>query len=439
MTKYKTYADDLDKWAALQPEKACLITKQIYTYRDIQEKTQAYAQKLRALGPRQTILIVKKEAADQAIAFLGAQRAGWVPILGHPDAPAEVSMQLAQKRHIAWLDDGCFRPSCPAAPTPAADICLGVLSSGSTGLPKLMLRTYASWTDFFPAQNEMFQVQQNTLALGEGSLSFTGNANLWLSLLYAGATFALLSGLHPRSWLRALAHYRVTLLYLVPVKLKLLLAACQEIYPTVRTVLAGSQLLEKNTVQQLRTAFPQSRIILYYGASEVDYVTWLCDDELLTHPGSVGRPCPGVKVSIRQGQIYIDTPYHVAGLTQPCTLGDCGYFDKDDYLIFQGRQGQVINKGGLTISCSHVEQALQALDGVQDAAVVPLVDSKRGQELGACLVLKPGVTLKKIRQELRKLLPPGEIPGKWRAVPALPLGSTGKVDSHKIQALFTAK
>ena len=48
-----------------------------------------------------------------------------------------------------------------------------------------------------------------------------------------------------------------------------------------------------------------------------------------------------------------------------------GYFDRDGYLIFQGRRGQVVNKGGLTVSCSRVEQALMKVPGVRDACVVP--------------------------------------------------------------------
>lgn len=45
----------------------------------------------------------------------------------------------------------------------------------------------------------------------------------------------------------------------------------------------------------------------------------------LQHPMSVGRPVKGVSVDIQDGLIYIDTPYHVAGLSQPCTLGDEGF------------------------------------------------------------------------------------------------------------------
>lgn len=432
------YAGRLACWAQRQPERVFLVSGNTsLTYGEMEVKVESYAEKFRAAGPRQTVLVIKKDSLEQAEAFLGAERAGWVPVLGHPDLSREAAEELCRVRQIGWIDRGEKLESLGIdAPVPGKNICMGVLSSGSSGLPKLMFRTFASWGDFFPEQNKMFQVGRDAVAFGEGSLSFTGNSNLWASVLFAGASMVFGQGLHPRSWLKDIKKYKVTVLYLVPVKLKLLLQTSHEACPLVRTVLAGSQLLEAGTAGKLKQLFPNSRIILYYGASEVDYITWLTYDELLRHPGSVGRPCPGVKVFVRDGLIYIDTPYHVENLPRPCTLKDRGYFDDDGYLIFLGRAGQVINKGGLTISCTRVEQALQAVDGVLDAAVVPIKDTERGEDMGACVVLSPKASLKKIRQDLKKTLLPAEIPGRWKQVDALPLNGVGKVDARQIEEMF---
>ncbi len=433
----KNYAAWLSYWAKRQAEKPCMFFgERGITYGAMEKEVAAYGEKFRELSFRQTVLIVKSSPLAQAIAFLAAERAGWVPVLGHPDLSKEAAVLLGKKRNIGWLDGETLQEITPDGLVPAASICMGVLSSGSTGLPKLLFRTYASWADFFPEQNAMFQVNRDTVAFGEGSLSFTGNANLWASVLFAGATMVFGQGLHPHSWMMDLTRYHVTVLYLVPVKLKLLLQAAKEIMPTVRTILAGSQLLEAGTARALHQYFPKSQIVLYYGASEVDYVTWLTYEELLQHPMSVGRPCPGVGVTIRDGLIIIDTPYHVEGLPQPCTLQDRGYFDEEGYLIFLGRQGQVVNKGGLTISCNRVEQAVQQVPGVLDAAVVPLQDKARGETLGAVVVLEKGMTIQTIRKALRTMLLPGELPGRWAVVPALPLSGAGKVDCSRVQDIL---
>lgn len=398
----------------------------------------AYARQFQGL-PRNTLLIVRQDPVEQLIAFLGAETAGWVPVLGHPDLSPAAADQLCRVRQIGWIDDGTLRKGNPEAPVPAPEVCMGALSSGSTGLPKLMFRTYESWAGFIPAQNQAFQIDRDTLAFVEGSMSFTGNLSVWSSVVYAGGTLLIGTTLHSRLWVETLARYPVTLIYLVPVKLKLLLRCLQQPCRTVRTVMAGSQLLEAEAARQLKSFFPRSQLWLYYGASELDYITWLTYEELLAHPGSVGRPCPGVTVECRDGLIYIDTPYHVEGLSQPCTLGDRGYFDEDGYLIFQGRSGQVVNKGGLTLSCCRVEQALLQTEGIDDACVVPVKDEKRGEDLGAAVVLAKDATLQQIRRALREQLLPTEIPGYWKVIDELPLSAVGKVDQRRVEELFMGR
>lgn len=429
------YAGILEQWSREQPEKACLIEEnQVISYGEMAKRVRGYAESIRSQGlSRQTVLIIRQKPADQLTAFLGAEQAGWVPVLGHPDLSAQGAEKLARVRQIGWIDDGTLRPGCPDAPVPPQELCMGVLSSGSTGLPKLMFRTWGSWGDFFPAQDQKFLVDRETVGFCEGSMSFTGNLNVWAQLLHAGATLVMATTLRSTRWKALLDQYPVTLLYLVPVKLKLLLQVLDRSYPEMKTVLAGSQLLDGETARKLKNHFPHSQILLYYGASELDYITWLTYEELLAHPQSVGKPCLGVKVEIREGLIYIDTPYGVAGLPRPCTLEDMGYFDEDGYLIFQGRRGQVVNKGGLTISCSRVEQVLLQVPGVRDACVVPVEDPQRGGDLGAAVVLEQDMTLGNLRQALHRELLSGEIPGRWIRVEQLPLNGVGKVDGRKIR------
>lgn len=66
-------------------------------------------------------------------------------------------------------------------------------------------------------------MDRDTLGFAEGSMSFTGNLNVWAQLLHAGATLVLATSLRSTRWRALLDRYPVTLLYLVPVKLKLLL------------------------------------------------------------------------------------------------------------------------------------------------------------------------------------------------------------------------
>lgn len=154
----KDYAEWLAYWAKCQPQKPFLIFgEHCLTYGAVEQEVERYEEKFRVQSPRQTVLLVKPSPLVQAIAFLAAERAGWVPVLGHPDLSTETAVLLAKKRRIGWLDSDCLQEIIPDAPVPPAAVCMGVLSSGSTGLPKLLFRTYASWADFSRSRMPCFR------------------------------------------------------------------------------------------------------------------------------------------------------------------------------------------------------------------------------------------------------------------------------------------
>ena len=62
----------------------------------------------------------------------------------------------------------------------------GVLTSGTTGMPKHLWRTEKSWADYFDIQNDIFHINHATRIFVHGSFSFTGNTNMMLAVLWAG-------------------------------------------------------------------------------------------------------------------------------------------------------------------------------------------------------------------------------------------------------------
>ena len=137
------------------------------------------------------------------------------------------------------------------------------------------------------------------------------------------------------------------------------------------------------------------------------------------------------------GLIYIDTPYHVEGLQQPCTLHDTGYFNREGYLIFNGREGDILNKGGFKISCTKIENALCALPEVIQAVVLPYDDAGRGQEAAAFVVCEnENRTKQDLRLRLRDTLMQQEMPKKIILVKRIPLNSRGKTDKKALLALL---
>lgn len=327
-------------------------------------------------------------------------------------------------------------PGFVPAPVPYQNACMGVLSSGSTDVPKVMYRTYESWAGFIPEQNRRFCIGDDAVVFTEGSFSFTGNLSVWASVVYAGCTLAVSEVFNCRQWLEMIEKHRVSVLYLVPAKLKMLTRYLQKEYSSVKMILAGSQLLGAKVAEKLKNHFLESEIILYYGASELDYITWLSYEEMLRFPDSVGKPAPGVTVWVENGLIYIDTPYHVEGLRQPCTLHDTGYFNEEGYLIFNGREHDIINKGGFKISCTKIENALCSLSEVAQAVVLPYEDAGRGQEAAAFVVCEREITRQELRQHVKRLLMQQEMPKKIIFLKEIPMNSRGKTDKKALQTLL---
>lgn len=293
-----------------------------------------------------------------------------------------------------------------------------VKTSGSTDAPKILRRTFESWADFFPTQNKIFRVDESSRLFMHGDLNFTGNLNALLSILYAGGSVVTTDKFAPKTWLELIE--RATNVYLVPTKLTLL--ATGKPLDNVRSVFTGSQVLTESQSRALIEKFPAAEIFLYYGASELSFVTYKkISADNAGDVRNLGKPFDGVKIFTRDGLIYVDTPFAVEGVKTPCTVGDAGRIVDGD-LIFVGRGEDFINRGGVKIYASAVEGKLTALDGVKSAAVVKVGDDLRGENFIAYVV---GNVDKKI---IRQALTPAESPKEIIFVESLPLNSSGKVD-----------
>lgn len=129
------YMDLLLTQAGKLPQKVFLVTEtKRLTYEAVCDAALSYAALLQSLScPKGTLLIVRKDPVAQLTAFLGAQKAGFVPILGHPDLTPLLAETLSKKRGIAilmmgsseWGNRGAWCPKGPlwASSVPAQLTC----------------------------------------------------------------------------------------------------------------------------------------------------------------------------------------------------------------------------------------------------------------------------------------------------------------------------
>lgn len=313
--------------------------------------------------------------------------------------------------------------------------CMGVMTSGSTGKSKLLWRSYHSWADFFPEQNRVFGVDDKTVIFCQGSLAFTGNLNIYMGVLAAGGTLIVTQRFRPRHWLELMAEHGVNAIYLIPSKLLLLPKFMREPNMRVRSIISGSQSMGRVEADKLLEVFPEAEITLYYGASELNYITYIKDSEMTDDRTLIGRPFAGVQVSVVDEEIFIDTPYHVEAISLPFSLKDRGQLDAEGRLHFLGRTDDILSVNGRKVSAVKVSRALMDLPDVEEAAVL-VVHVDDADVLTAFVGAVQEYSKQQLVKLLRASLEDYELPKQFIFLPELPHNESGKVDKAALKMLL---
>ncbi|HLW38457.1 MAG TPA: AMP-binding protein, partial [Candidatus Eremiobacteraceae bacterium] len=117
--------------------------------------------------------------------------------------------------------------------------------------------------------------------------------------------------------------------------------------------------------------------------------------------------------------------------------GDIGYRDPDGFFFITGRLKELIIKGGENIAPREIDEALLAHPAVLEAAAVGVPDAAYGQEILACVVVKPGATCTEedLRAHCIRTLGRYKSPRYLKLVGQLPKGPSGKVQRLKLTEL----
>ncbi|MDG4669242.1 class I adenylate-forming enzyme family protein [Mycobacterium sp. 236(2023)] len=189
-----------------------------------------------------------------------------------------------------------------------------------------------------------------------------------------------------------------------------------------------------------------------YGQTELggEVVGWSAADAREwgeTKLGSVGRPLPGIDVTIADDEVMVRTPTTAARKIDPAFLdrltdhgwfhtGDLGWFDDDGFLWLDGRVSDMINRGGLKVFPGAVEDVLMSADGVREAAVVGVPDERVGEVPWAFVVrTDDSASEDALVAWCRERLTPYRVPARIMFVDRLPRNDVGKVVKRDLAAL----
>ncbi|KXB83912.1 AMP-binding enzyme [Veillonella dispar] len=427
-----TIIERLRQYKELEPHKIALIIDDTkYTYSELYDAILSIdiddtshivnLTEAKESVKNKVLLIQSQSFLEQLVQWLGALYRCYIPMVCHN----EMDIDYVEKLGLVIASEGV---------PPLADF--GVLTSGTTGRPKPLWRKEESWREFFDIQNNIFHINEDTKIFLHGSFSFTGVSNMVIAVLWSGGTVITTTSLRPNRWIQLIEEYHVDHIYALPTKLRLLVRHCKSKLDSINYIIAGSQVLDRQLMVQLERICPNMEFILYYGASELNYITYCTGKEWLDREGTVGRPFPSVKITEADDIIYVTTKYHIEGIPDTYTVNDCGYIDSDGYLMFHGRRGDVINKGGYKISIPEMELYLQSLQGVSEVAVITINDEIRGEDFVAYMVLEDNAELSKIIELIHHERPSVEWPKAVLEIPMLPLTECSKVDKRKLKEWY---
>ncbi|HBU95093.1 MAG TPA: AMP-dependent synthetase, partial [Leclercia adecarboxylata] len=177
-----------------------------------------------------------------------------------------------------------------------------------------------------------------------------------------------------------------------------------------------------------------------YGSSETGVLAWRHRQA----DARLWQPFPGVKISRVDDAFHVTSPLIRA--PEGLLLDDILHIEDNGQFSIVGRRGRVVKIEDKRISLTEIEQRLLALEGICEAAALPVTRDGR-QTIGVLLVLSDAgrqqlcqrgrkAQVLAWRRALQPWLEPVAIPRHWRIVDEIPVNSMNKRVYAQLQELF---
>ena len=120
--------------------------------------------------------------------------------------------------------------------------------------------------------------------------------------------------------------------------------------------------------------------------------------------------------------------------------GDLAVIDEDGFASIVGRAKDMVIRGGENIYPREIEEFLYRHPKILDVQCVGVPDSKYGEELCACIILRPGEhgNAEEIRAFCRESISHYKVPRYVCFVTAFPMTVTGKIQKYVLRDLAAA-
>jgi long-chain acyl-CoA synthetase len=336
-------------------------------------------------------------------------------------------------------------------------------TSGTTGVPKGALLSHANLLHAAHAVADWHGLGSADRVLSSLPLyHINGQCIATVTPFVSGGSIVAPHRFSVSHWWEWVEAHRPTWLNMVPTIIAYLLNAAdagrRHAFPSVRFGRSASAPLPPDQHRAFEQTFAIP-VIEAMGMTECASVVF-CNpqDPARRRYGTPGLPC-GVEAKVIDTQSKADLPdgatgelmlrgrnvmrgyYHAPEKTREALepdgwlhTGDLGYRDADGFYFVTGRIKELIIKGGENIAPREIDEALLRHPAVLEAASVGIPDRDYGQDILACVVLKPGHAPDETALRAFCLAELGryKTPRAFRFVAELPKGPSGKVQRLKL-------
>jgi acyl-CoA synthetase (AMP-forming)/AMP-acid ligase II len=443
--------------AARYPDETAIVDELgTLTFKDVHERTNALAHKLRedGVGVGDGVAIMCRNHRGFIDAYVAVSKLGAnalflntafsgpqitdvakreepkALIFDHEFADLVKDAGKRRKRYIAWHDPEEGKPKDPRiedliaegdpsdlSPPPDRGKAI-ILTSGTTGTPKGASRSQPKSLDPAAALLAMIPLKARERTMVAAPMFHSwGFVHFTLGMALSSA-LVLNRKFDPEATLSLTAQHECTALVVVPVMIQRILDLDDEVLDRydlskLRVVPVSGSALPGPLAEKWMDHFGEN-IYNLYGSTEVAWATIATPKDLREAPGTAGRPPYGTVVKLydddgdpvtgpgETGRIFVGNDLQFEGYTGGggkdvidglLSSGDVGHFDETGRLFVDGRDDDMIVSGGENVFPAEVEDLLSGLDEVAEVAVFGVDDEKFGQRLKAVVVTRDGASL----------------------------------------------
>lgn len=215
--------------------------------------------------------------------------------------------------------------------------------------------------------------------------------------------------------------------------------------------------IEKERLMQL---LPKTKICMHYGLTEASRSSFISFHDEREHLDSAGKASPNCELAIfsetgerlpagEDGEVCVRGGHVCSGYWNASDenyrndffngffrTGDWGSIDENGYLHLKSRTKEMINVGGKKVSPMEVEEALESIPGINEAACIGIPDTVMGEVVKAYIVGSlSSEDDQNILNHLAKSLENYKIPAQIDHVASLPRTDSGKLQRLKLKDL----